>query len=227
MSKRALPTPYPTFLHITHTFPHFPHSELLPMPPITMTPTSLTARIHELISACFTGIWLETCEPEEACREISSLCQTQSWRLASWDCDVGLKIHGHELSTQHNNPAPTLAPTLADTTDPLAVIRSAGQLSQGADLPPPHEEQRVAADVVRHTVSPALRAAAHKPDSGKVCIARGTSISQFSIADRRVSGRLRTAGSLERHQLGRAGCFTARAINSPCHQEALPPYPKK
>ncbi len=103
------------------------------MPSTANPPTSLTARIHELVSACFTGIWLETCEPEEACREISSLCQTQSWRLASWDCDVGLKIHGHELSTQHNNPAPTLAETLADTTDPLAVIRSAGQLSQGAD----------------------------------------------------------------------------------------------
>ena len=28
------------------------------------TPTSLTARIQELVSACFTGIWLETCEPE-------------------------------------------------------------------------------------------------------------------------------------------------------------------
>ena len=99
------------------------------IPKTAMPPTSLTARIHELVSACFTGIWLETCEPEEACREISSLCQTQSWRLASWDCDVGLKIHGHDLSTQHDNPAPTLA----DTTDPLAVIRSAGQLSQGAD----------------------------------------------------------------------------------------------
>ena len=60
------------------------------MPSTAMPPTSLTARIHELVSACFTGIWLETCEPEEACREISSLCQTQSWRLAS---------------TQQDNPA--------------------------------------------------------------------------------------------------------------------------
>jgi len=32
------------------------------MPPTAITPTSLTARIHELVSACFTGIWLETCE---------------------------------------------------------------------------------------------------------------------------------------------------------------------
>ena len=141
------PTPPPPATpHFFTYYPHipsfFPNLELLPMPPTAITttampPTSLTARIQELVSACFTGIWLETCEPEEACREISSLCQTQSWRLASWDCDVGLKIHGHDLSTQHDNPAPTLAETLADTTDPLAVIRSAGQLSQGADTTPP------------------------------------------------------------------------------------------
>ena len=64
------------------------------------------------------------------------------------------------------------------------------------------------------TASLLLAAAARKPDSGKVCIARGTSISQFSNADRRVSGRLRTAGSLERHQLGRAGSATLTPKNN-------------
>ena len=34
------------------------------MPSTAIPPTTLTARIHELVSACFTGIWLETCEPE-------------------------------------------------------------------------------------------------------------------------------------------------------------------
>ena len=32
------------------------------MPSTANPPTSLTARIHELVSACFTGIWLEACE---------------------------------------------------------------------------------------------------------------------------------------------------------------------
>ena len=64
------------------------------------------------------------------------------------------------------------------------------------------------------TASLPLAAAARKPDSGKVCIARGTSISQFSNADRRVSGRLRTTGSLERHQLGRAGSATLTPKNN-------------
>ena len=73
------------FTHYPHTPSFFPHSELLTMPPTAIPPTSLTARIHELVSACFTGIWLETCEPEEACREISSLCQTQSWLTCPHD----------------------------------------------------------------------------------------------------------------------------------------------
>ena len=102
--------------------------------------------------------------------------------------------------------------------------RQPGQLFQGADLPQPFAEQRVAANMIRHTVSPALRAAAHKPDSGKVCIARGTSISQFSIADRRVSGRIRTAGSLERHQLGQAST-TPRGTTLQALQAASPHGP--
>ena len=60
----------------------------------------------------------------------------------------------------------------------------------------------------------ALRFTARKPDSEKVCIARGSSISRFSNADRRVSGRIRTAGSLERHQLGRTGSATLTLENN-------------
>ena len=37
------------------------------------------------------------------------------------------------------------------------------QLSQGADLPPPHEEQRVTAAMIRHSVSPAC---GRRPQAG-------------------------------------------------------------
>jgi len=88
-------------------------------------PTShtLTTKITELVQACFTGIWVETCEPEEAARELTQLCRAQSWRLGLWDCDAGLKFPCEALSL----------PGLADSTDPLAVIRSVGQLSQGSE----------------------------------------------------------------------------------------------
>jgi hypothetical protein len=84
---------------------------------------SLTTRITELVQACFTGIWLETREPEEATRELTQLARSESWRLALWDCDSGLKFPCDELPV----------PTPADTTDPLAVIRAAGQFSQGSN----------------------------------------------------------------------------------------------
>ena len=96
------------------------------------------------------------------------------------------------------------------------------QLSQGADLPPPFAEQRC-----RCGYGPAHRLSRLRPPNTSRIRRRFASHEALpshssQSPDRRVSGRLRTAGSLERHQLGRAGCFTARAINSPCHQEALP-----
>jgi hypothetical protein len=48
-------------------------------PPSTSTPT-LTPRLHELFSACFTGIWVQTHEPHEAARELTSLCRAENWR---------------------------------------------------------------------------------------------------------------------------------------------------
>ena len=41
--------------------------------PPTATYPTLTSRLHELISACFTGLYIETREPEEAVRDIPSV----------------------------------------------------------------------------------------------------------------------------------------------------------
>jgi hypothetical protein len=98
------------------------------MPPSTQptalatSPPSLTSRLPELVAACFTGLWIETHEPDEAIREITTLACTEHWRLAAWDCDAGLTFP----------VADSPAPVPQDTTDPLAVIRAASQLSQGS-----------------------------------------------------------------------------------------------
>ena len=84
--------------------------------------SALSIRLHELVSACFTGLWIESHEPDEAIREITSLSTTEHWRLATWDCDAGLTFP----------VADTPAPIPQDTTDPLAIIRAAGQLSLGS-----------------------------------------------------------------------------------------------
>ena len=47
----------------------------------------LSDRLEELVRACFTGIWIESHEHDDALLEISGLCHEQQWRLATWDID--------------------------------------------------------------------------------------------------------------------------------------------
>ena len=53
---------------------------------------SLTQKLEELVSACFSGIWIESHEHEDAVAEIARLCDTQSWGFATWDIDQGLSL---------------------------------------------------------------------------------------------------------------------------------------
>ncbi len=66
------------------------------MPPPSMPPTSLTARIQELVSACFTGIWLETCEPEGAVSMKTSGFTGSSCKDATRDIERALGVAGRK-----------------------------------------------------------------------------------------------------------------------------------
>ncbi len=79
----------------------------------------LTQRLTEYISACFTGLWIESHEHEDALREIAQLCREQNWRLATWDIEQGLQIPG-QANAQ---------PTDTGGNDPLAAIRSINALA--------------------------------------------------------------------------------------------------
>ena len=57
---------------------------------------TLSERLVEYISACFTGLWIESHEHPDALIEIARMCRDQNWRLASWDVDRGLQIPGGE-----------------------------------------------------------------------------------------------------------------------------------
>jgi len=70
----------------------------------------LKEKLKELISACFTGLWIETHEHHEAIAEMQQLCRDQEWQLATWDIDRGLKISGSD--------------DLLEANDPLAAIRA-------------------------------------------------------------------------------------------------------
>jgi len=95
-------------------------STTTPAPP-PFTPT-LTSRLRELISACFTGIWVQTHEPHEAAREITDLCRAENWRLGIWNCDSGVQFPIEQIAI----------PGVTETQDPLAVIRALPQVSQGS-----------------------------------------------------------------------------------------------
>ncbi len=66
------------------------------MPSTAIIPTSLTARIHELISACFTGIWLETCEPEGSVSIKTAGFTGGSCREATRELERALGMSGRE-----------------------------------------------------------------------------------------------------------------------------------
>ena len=78
---------------------------------------SLSRRLTEYVSACFTGLWIQSLEHEDALREIAQMCRQQDWRLACWDIEQGLRIPGGDT------------PTEAGGNDPLAAIRAVNALA--------------------------------------------------------------------------------------------------
>jgi hypothetical protein len=80
---------------------------------------SLGERLQEYIAACFTGLWVQSFEHDDALREITHLCREQSWRLAVWDVESGLTIPGQEAKEA----------TDAGGNDPLTAIRALNALA--------------------------------------------------------------------------------------------------
>jgi len=74
---------------------------------------TLTQSLTNYIAACFSGLWIETHEPDEAIREIQALCKDNQWNLATWDIDAGMQGAEHQA------------------TDPLSAVKAAAQLDNG------------------------------------------------------------------------------------------------
>jgi len=73
---------------------------------------TLSERFAEYVRACFTGIWIESHEHQDALAEIARLCRDEDWRLATWDVDGGLQIAGQ-----------------VEAADPLSAIKAVGALA--------------------------------------------------------------------------------------------------
>jgi len=77
----------------------------------------LAQQLSEYIQACFTGIWIESHEHEDALAEIGRLCREEDWRLAVWDISAGLRLPGGTVEDESTAP------------DPLAAIRAINSLA--------------------------------------------------------------------------------------------------
>src|SRR5262249_48997864 len=83
-------------------------------------PVTLASQLTDYVNAAFTGLWVQTHEPDEAEREILTACQEQHWQAAIWDVAHGLRIPGH----------PGAVPPDTGTGDPLAALRSLPSLGR-------------------------------------------------------------------------------------------------
>ena len=79
---------------------------------------TLQDKLREYVSACFTGLWLESHEHQDALIEIAQLCRAQQWTLITWDIINGLSV---------GESSPTTA------ADPLAAMRTLSTLTTPHD----------------------------------------------------------------------------------------------
>jgi hypothetical protein len=74
---------------------------------------SLTATLTNYINAAFTGIWIQTFEPDEAEREIARHAKELDWKLAVWDVANGLRLARNDKSSHGETAGDPLAPLRA------------------------------------------------------------------------------------------------------------------
>lgn len=93
----------------------------------------LTDQLTDFINAAFTGIWIETREPDEAEKEITRHATSKKWKLAVWDIAGGLRLPG--------------SPSQPETagSDPLAALRALPALA-----PPSEQDKESTALLVMH-----------------------------------------------------------------------------
>jgi hypothetical protein len=60
---------------------------------------TLAERLAEYVRACFTGLWVQSFEHQDALAEIAGLCRTHGWSLATWDIDRGLSLAGQSAES--------------------------------------------------------------------------------------------------------------------------------
>ncbi len=83
---------------------------------------TLTEQLTDYVHAAFSGLWIQTSEPDEAEREVAALARQRDWKLACWDVAGGLRFPN----------GPRDAADDAGAGDPLVVLRAVPALADGS-----------------------------------------------------------------------------------------------
>jgi hypothetical protein len=78
--------------------------------------STLQQRMGDLVRACFTGIWIQSFEPDEVLSELGQMCRQEGWNLLSWDIASGLKTRDDASQVE--------------ASDPLGVIKALSEAPQ-------------------------------------------------------------------------------------------------
>jgi hypothetical protein len=81
---------------------------------------TLTEQLTDYVNACFTGIYVQTFEPDEAEREMVQHAKQQNWKVAVWDLAQGLRLPS----------SPGAVRSDPGSGDPLAVLRALPGLAE-------------------------------------------------------------------------------------------------
>ena len=88
---------------------------------------TLTEQLTDYIHAAFSGLWVQTSEPDEAEREILQLARHKKWKVAVWDIANGLRLPGDTSNTSTDGAAGESA--LAARASRLPALAEAGGTS--------------------------------------------------------------------------------------------------
>jgi len=80
----------------------------------------LTEQLTDYVHAAFSGLWVQTHEPDEAEREIVRHAREQNWKVAVWDMANGLRLPHAANGTRPE----------AGAGDPLAALRALPALAE-------------------------------------------------------------------------------------------------
>ncbi len=64
---------------------------------------SLTQTLCNYIAACFSGLWIETFESDEAIKEIETMCRNENWNMTTWDISMGDPLSAVSSATRQGD----------------------------------------------------------------------------------------------------------------------------